>query len=236
MKERKRMGGVVFGIAALLGMAAIVSVQAAQVGKAVVRSVTGSAEYSVGGSWMPLRTGEELAPGSIVRTANDSKVTLFMDQNGPLVMLTENTTLGIDKLNFEPTGVDTVIETQLDLKSGRIIGIAKKLSANSKYEVKTPSGVAGIRGTEYSISATGEVYVLSGSVVVVSVRSDGSVVTQVVNAGEMFNPATGRVEPIPTDMQTKLLGEVGSAKTGEAPIITVTDTPIIFVSPTVGSK
>ena len=40
-------------------------------------------------------------------------VDLFLDQNGPLVRLTENTTLGIDKLNYDQTGVDTVIETQL---------------------------------------------------------------------------------------------------------------------------
>jgi hypothetical protein len=233
MKERARISTVIACVAALVGIALMTSVQAAQ-GKAVVRSVVGKAEYSQGGSWLPIKVGQEIAPGATLRTANDSKVVLFMDENGPLVMLTENTTLGIDKLNFEPTGVDTIIETQLDLKSGRIVGIAKKLAANSKYEVKTPSGVAGIRGTEYSISATGEVYVLSGSVVVVSVRTDGSVITQVVNAGEMFRPSTGKVEPIPMDMQNKLLGEVGSMRAGEAPLITVEEVPVKFVSPTVG--
>lgn len=183
---------------------------------------------------MPLSRGQELMPGSAVRTANDSEVVLFLDQNGPLVMLTENTTLGIDKLTFEPTGVDTIIETQLDLKSGRILGVAKKLSATSKYEVKTPSGVAGIRGTEYAISATGEVYVLDGSVVVVSVRPDGSVVTQVVSAGEMFSPSTSRVQPIPPATQDELLGDFRRIVTGEAPTITVDGEPVIFVSPTIG--
>jgi hypothetical protein len=234
MKECARISKLIACVAVLVGVVAMTSAQAAQSGKAVVRSISGEAQYSDGGAWMPLSVGKELMPGSAVRTANDSKVVLFLDQNGPLVMLTENTTLGIDKLSFEPTGVDTIIETQLDLKSGRIVGIAKKLSATSKYEVKTPSGVAGIRGTEYSISATGEVYVLDGSVVVVSVRPDGSVVTQVVSAGEMFNPATGRVQPIPTATQDELLSEVRSMQAGVTPTITVDGEPVIFVSPTTG--
>ncbi|MCL4176539.1 MAG: FecR domain-containing protein [Verrucomicrobia bacterium] len=234
MKECARISKLIACVAVLVGVVAMTSAQAAQSGKAVVRSVSGEAQYSDGGAWLPLSAGKELMPGSAVRTANDSKVVLFLDQNGPLVMLTENTTLGIDKLSFEPTGVDTIIETQLDLKSGRIVGIAKKLSATSKYEVKTPSGVAGIRGTEYSISATGEVYVLDGSVVVVSVRPDGSVVTQVVSAGEMFNPASGRVQPIPSATQDELLSEVNSMKAAAPPTITVDGEPIIFVSPTTG--
>jgi hypothetical protein len=234
MNERVRFSRVIACVAVLVAMAACSSAQAAQTGKAVVRSLTGAAEYSVSGPWMPLRVGQELLPGSTIRTANDSAVVLFMDQNGPLVQLTENTTLGIDKLTFEPTGVDTIIETQLDLKSGRIVGIVRKLSTTSRYEVKTPTGVAGIRGTEYSISATGQVYVVSGSIVVVSVRADGSVLTQVVNAGEMFNPATGRVEPTPTETLNRILAELAELRAPEVPLITVEETPIIFVSPTIG--
>jgi len=122
-----------------------------------------------------------------------------MDQNGPVVRLVENTTLGIDKLNFEDTGVDTVIETQLDLKSGRILGIVKKMAATSKYEIKTPNGVAGIRGTEYDITATSVVRVVSGSMVVVYVKSDGTVVTQVVNAGERVYSHPGGCRYYPTE-------------------------------------
>jgi hypothetical protein len=232
MKEA-RFSKLIAVVAVLVGVAGMSSLQAAQ-GKAVVRSVSGEAQYSEGGAWMPLSAGKELMPGSAVRTANDSRVVLFLDQNGPLVSLMENTTLGIDKLTFEPTGVDTIIETQLDLKSGRIIGVAKKLSATSKYEVKTPSGVAGIRGTEYSISATGEVYVISGSVVVVSVRPDQSVVTQVVGAGEMFSPSTGRVQPIPPATQDELLSEIRRVTQGPEALITVEGEPTIFVSPTIG--
>ena len=77
-----------------------------------------------------------------------------------------NTLLSIDKLTSTQTGADEVTETQLDLKAGHIFGTVKKMSAGSKYEVKVPNGVAGIRGTVYDISADGVIKVLSGSCVV----------------------------------------------------------------------
>src|ERR1051326_8240603 len=82
--------------------------QAAEVGKAVVRSVKGDAQYQeAGGQWLPLKVGQVLKAGTTVRTANDSHADLFLDQNGPVVRLAENTTLGLDKLNYTVTGVDT---------------------------------------------------------------------------------------------------------------------------------
>lgn len=234
MKQIGRFSNVLAYVVAL-GVAYVASVQAApEVGKAVVRSIKGSAQYAEGANWNALKVGQVLKPGAVVRTANESQVDLFMDQNGPIVRLAENTTLGIDKLNFEATGIDTVIETQLDLKSGRVIGIVNKMASESKYEIKTPNGVAGIRGTEYVVTATSEVYCLSGSLVVVYVRSDGTVVTQVVNAGEMFSPATGTVEPIPSEMLAKLLAEVNSVRGAPAVALAVEEPIIVYISPTTG--
>ena len=146
MKQRGLFSMVTACVVALVGAFVVSAAQAGEAGKAVVRSIRGSAQYAAeGGLWLPLKVGQVLKPGSTVRTANDSQVDLFMDQNGPIVRLVENTTLGIDKLNFEATGIDTIIETQLDLKSGRILGIVTKMAADSKYEIKTPNGVAGMK-------------------------------------------------------------------------------------------
>src|SRR5438445_6981134 len=182
MKQRGSFSMVTAWVVALVGAVAISSAQAADTGKAVVRSIRGQAQYAEGGNWLQLKEGQILKPGSTVRTANESQVDIYMDENGPVVRLVENTTLGIDKLNFTATGVDTVIETQLDLKSGRILGIVKKMAHDSKYEIKTPNGVAGIRGTEYDITATRVVRVITGSWVVVYVKRDATVVPPGVNA------------------------------------------------------
>jgi hypothetical protein len=103
----------------------------------------------------------------------------------------ESSVVSIDKLTAERTGVDVVSDTQIDLRAGRILGDVKKLSAASRYEVKIPNGVAGIRGTTYTVAANGTVYCLSGSVIISYVYTDGSgphTATVTVPAGQSFNP------------------------------------------------
>lgn len=192
MKRHGSLSNVVAYVATAACVALVSTAQAVEVGKAVVRSVHGSAQYSEGATWNALQGGQVLKPGSVVRTANDSTVDLFLDENGPLVRLLENTTLGLDKLNFETTGVDVVIETGLDLRSGGIVGIVKKLSAASKYEVKTPNGVAGVRGTEFRAFANGVTQVFEGAMVSVFVKPTGAVETESLAAGDQFDPATGK--------------------------------------------
>ena len=56
--------------AAVLGAAFLVSSAQAAVGKATVRAVRGTADYTAGtGSWAPLKVGVILRPGAKVRTA-----------------------------------------------------------------------------------------------------------------------------------------------------------------------
>jgi len=234
MKPRGSFTKVAACVVALISAFVVSAAQGAEVGKATVRSIRGQAQYAEGANWLPLNVGQILKPGSTVRTANESQVDLFMDQNGPVVRLTENTTLRLDKLSFEATGVDTIIETQLDLKSGRILGIVKKMAAASKYEIKTPNGVAGIRGTEYDITATSVVRVITGSLVVVYVKSDGTVITQTVNAGEMFVPSEGAVRPIPPDELSQLRADIADLMGGPVAALRVEEPIRIFISPTTG--
>lgn len=229
-------------------MVSTVAAQTMDGGAKVVR-IKGPARYSTGNNvWQPLKVGMVLKPGTIVQTSTekDSYVDLVLgDGTAPLprvasytpsiatstqsyqpaasqnvVRLMSNTALGIDKLTIQQTGADTVTDTQLDLRAGRILGSVKKMSAASKYEVKLPNGVAGIRGTIYDISATGVVRVLVGSVVVAIVNGDGSVTTKVVMAGQQFNPTTGEVTPISAETRAFLI-----------PIIN-TLTRVVFSAPT----
>ena len=107
----------------------------------------------------------------------------------------------------------------------------RKLAAASKYEVKTPQGVAGIRGTRYDISADGTVRVIEGQVVVVYIVN-GIASTATVNAGQMARPPVqggGQVDvvPIPPAEITVLTGQINELPTGpgggpiEGPVQTV---------------
>jgi hypothetical protein len=227
-----------FAVACAAFLSASTTQAAPEQNKAVVRAVRGTANYSTdrGANWKALKVGTGLNQNSVIRTAPGSTVDLYMNENGPAVRITENTTMGIDRLTIDRTGVDNVVETQLDLRNGRILGNVRKLAAASKYEVKTPQGVAGIRGTRYDISADGTVRVIEGQVVVVYIVN-GVASTATVNTGQMSRPPVqggGQVDvvPIPPTVLQTITAEVPPAEPpgprtidGEAPIV-VTVEPV----------
>lgn len=125
--------------------------------------------------------------------------------------------LAIDKLTYSDTGAETVSDTELDLQSGKIFGTVKKLSAMSKYEIKTPTGVAGIRGTEYSMGSDGSIICYSGSVVVAG--ANGTAV--VVPAGSSFNPTTGAIVVLAPPGQLEAWAAQAKADAGTSDVATV---------------
>lgn len=152
------------------------------------------------------------------------------------VRLSENSVLAIEKLLIADTGTDKIREVQLDLRAGRAFGMVKKLNGASKYEVKIPNAVAGIRGTIYTISADSKVLdVLVGSVVVAYKDASGNIVTQVVMGGQRFDASTGQVTAIP-DFDQKEMVKAAREELGPnvPPTTFVSDNTTYWVSPTTG--
>jgi hypothetical protein len=113
-----------------------------------------------------------------------------------IVRIFESTVLGVDKLTLERTGVDEVSETQLDLRAGQIMGNVKKLSAQSKYEIKLPNGVAGIRGSSYLGSSSMNWVTISGHCRIAQVGANGAVQLVEVPAGQKLDSGSGQVLPV----------------------------------------
>lgn len=195
------------------------------------------------GSYVDLALGDEggaVVPQPVVyqpsvvssRAASSMSYTPSADQN--VVRIWENSALGIDKLTSMQTGAEVVTETQLDLKAGRITGSVKKMSAASKYEVKLPNGVAGIRGTTYDITADGVVKVYVGSVVVATVDpKTGNVVTQVVAGGQQYDSRSNQLTPLAAvDIQggEQLAGELRIVGT-TTPTVYASDLTVFTMSP-----
>ena len=167
--------------------------------RAKVRAVQGDAQYKANpaADWAALKTGAVLNPGAVVETGRGSHVDLFLEEMGSVVRITESTTMGIDKLNYSKIDNEQVIETELNLKSGTILGNVKKMAAASRYDVKIPNGVCGIRGTEFKISANGVVYVVSGTIRVTYTPIGGQPIVRDVQAGQVFiPPAAAGEQPI----------------------------------------
>lgn len=117
-----------------------------------------------------------------------------VEQN--MVRLTQNTTLAIDKLTISDTGMDTVSDTELDLRKGYIFAKVTKLSGASQYLIKIPNGIAGVRGTYFGLGADGRCDVAQNSVLLSIVGSDGKPSTEMISEGNSFNPETGEINPL----------------------------------------
>lgn len=221
MKETRSLINSLLACGITFAMVSTLAAQPSDQSSAKVVRLEGKARYKTASNdWQQLKVGDIVRPGTIIQTAAKAHVDFALgggsgsapipiSNMGPsaqavstgsayhpsseqnVVRMWENTLLSFDKLTVTQTGADEVSETQLDLKAGHIIGTVKKMSAASKYEVKIPNGVAGIRGTSYDISAEGVIKVLTGSVVLAYTGPNGTVLTQVVMGGQMFDARTG---------------------------------------------
>ena len=109
-----------------------------------------------------LAAGVEIKQNYVVTTgANSSAVLVF--SNGASLLVAEDTVLSIDEFLQEPfSGENVVAEskvepststTKLNVLRGELVANVKKLNRDkgSKFEVLTPIGAAGVRGTVFRI-------------------------------------------------------------------------------------
>jgi len=197
--------------------------------EAIVDMVLGkSIDFPQAAPW-PDRIGP--APDANVRGMVDYRPSV--EQN--MVRLTGDTILAIDKLTVSDTGLDTVSDTELNLKRGRIFCSVKKLSAASEYLVKIPNGVAGVRGTLFEIDASGWCAVLKNSVLLAIVGPNGVPVTYPVGEGNQFDPQTGQISPLTPDLLNVLHQIATALDTLYVEVISFTyDGTFCFISPTSG--
>lgn len=106
------------------------------------------------------------------------------------IRMMENTVLSIDTLSATDAGMDIVTDTQLDLRAGRIFGAVKKLSGGSRFEIKVPNGVAGVRGTFLMLWANGNCAVWKEGGVDMALTVEEEVRSVNVGANEMYDAAT----------------------------------------------
>ena len=259
MKETRSILNSLVACGIALAMVSTLAAQTANQSQAQVLRIKGGARYKVGNNdWQTLKVGDIVRQGTVIQTAGNSRVDVGLgeaatvsgsaagaasasasssvsyqptaEQN--IVRIWENTLIAVDKLTQTQTGADIVTETQLDLKAGHITGSVKKMSAASKYEVKIPNGVAGIRGTVYDISAEGLIKVLSGSVVLAYVGPSG-VTTQVIMGQQQFDARTGTLSPLPPDKGKELQAVIKVMMSGvsAAPTQVLVNQSLNYISP-----
>ncbi len=102
--------------------------------------------------WASAESEMVLSEGDILRTKRNAWALVNLNGDGETATVTvqENSQLLISKLTRDEK--EGTQETLLDLGLGKVLIEAEKLhSEKSKFEVKTPTSVVGVRGTTFAV-------------------------------------------------------------------------------------
>jgi hypothetical protein len=110
-----------------------------------VAALEGTAERLRGGSWSALASGAELELGDHVRTSAGSRVKLLFRDDSVLT-LAEGSELAIDE---QVAGAAPVSTFSLVLGQVRAIVTDRYGATGSRFEMKSPTAIAGVRGTSF---------------------------------------------------------------------------------------
>ena len=131
-------------------------------GAIIIANIVGQVEVVNNANQIPLpaekvRTGGVLFDGHTISAKKGSKAILLMS-SGTILTVRENSTINLKKfaqepfqpgetklseLKAEPSPSETVVEVE----AGDLIFNIKKLDKNSNFDIESPLGTAGIRGT-----------------------------------------------------------------------------------------
>lgn len=197
------------------------AVASALPGRAEVMKVVGSATATdAKGASKSITQGMVLGTGDTITTGADSVVDLNLGINGDYLRIDPDTSLKIDNLDIANVAQRTVT-TQLNVNRGGITGnVVNKLSVASKYEIKSASGVAGIRGTVYSMKtdATGKITrIVCTSGTVTFVDRGVTITISAANGATAYTPPPAGTTPTqamvgaPTAAEAALTAGVGSS-------------------------
>lgn len=209
-------------------------------GAVIETAADSSADLVLSGTPVPV-SDRSSAPASLpgITTAADPNVRSYeaykpmAEQN--VIRMSGGTMLAIDRLTVIDTGADTVSDTELDLRAGKIFTNVKKMSSSSQFIIKLPNGVAGIRGSSGSISADGSAAWANGTLILSFIGANGQPHVVVVHGHFGYNPQTGEVYKLPPQAIRDLEAFGAYAQTLFAQVTVLAhDVTLIYISPTQG--
>ena len=201
---------------------------------AVINAIAGEVRYSSkDGAWVPAAIGTKLYAGDKVKTGAGSHCDVDLGGNVGIIQVAPLSLFVVEKITSTDAGADRVTETQIGVNEGAIYAKINKLAKGSRYEISTPKGIAGIRGTAVYVTADGQVTVLDGTAVVAYPNGTGGVDTYVVNAGQTVGPNDRPPHTAPPDLLRSIVDALRDAATHgvgrETPLFVQPGVP--FISP-----
>ncbi|MFT5207295.1 MAG: hypothetical protein ACI9CF_001045 [Candidatus Omnitrophota bacterium] len=117
----------------------------------LVEEVTGLPQVQIGGvgEWGGMKQGIVLTEDDIVKTDDKSTARLlFTGRNKTVANIRPNTVMELTALTANADKDDTEVSIMI----GSVLLKAQKLKKRSSFNVRTPSSIVGIRGTEFEVS------------------------------------------------------------------------------------
>ncbi len=140
-------------LATSVTFAASRAVYAAASSSAKVLDIQGEATYLKAGSstWSKLLPTTVLNEGDTIKTSPDSEVRLELSGAAKTAEVTvrQETEFRFDTFRHDEAKVEN---TLLNVGVGGVLVKAEKLIGDSKFEVKTPTSIVGIRGTIFEVN------------------------------------------------------------------------------------
>ncbi len=145
------------------------------------------------------KVGTKVFSGDTVITEADSRAKIVMSDRNVL-QLSPNSRFEITK--YKTGATEDQREAQVALMQGKVrVQVEQKYGEKNKFELRTPTAVAGVRGTSYLAqfepkSLTTTIVVLSGKVAVSSPRLNSAPVLLTPNMGSTIKEDTAKIEPV----------------------------------------
>lgn len=168
-------------------------------------------QAAAGGDWTAATEGMSLSQGASVKTGAGAEAILNLGA-GSAVKISALALVKIATLTAEASGGS---KTELSLDKGRVMAKAGKLkTTDSAFTVRTPTAVAGVRGTAFECAIAPETNQVTVSVIEGNVSVTVGDVEVLVTAGfaSMVMPGETPQEPaaIPPEQMEELKTEAGA--------------------------
>jgi len=181
-------------------------------GTAQVRAILGRAQFARGNEpFGPLGPGMVLRAGDIVRTATGSAVDLYLGEVPGTVRLTASATLVLEKLSNAGPKAATNFEVQLQLQVGELLGLARPVPPESRFEIKVGNGLAQVIKGRFRVNARGYFVLVDGKALFAHLPTGGEPVAYTLTAppAVYFSPGAG-VQPAPRDLAREVVNQMRS--------------------------
>lgn len=185
-----------------------------------IENLKGQAFLQKDGStvWLQLVKNALIEEKSTIVTMDNSEIKIRLD-NDILVNVGEKSKLYIENLKSKPKS-EVISEAGLKLLFGKVYSnISKKLETGAKYEIKSGSVVAGVRGTRFLVTN------LKGGIVEVRVY-DGFVIIDNIIENKQYTIQTNQKVNITSEGNTEDIKEMTNEELNEETVTQSNDEKI----------